>query len=132
MSTTRGRLVQNNQVVFDQADFFLSNGFTRITGLTISDLTMDIFFQNVTQPWLFVSGVGVTDVQVVSGRVYFNEISGKPGYYSVRLRPNAVGYWRLILSYTAGLQTVGQDYDVTAATSTDAGLRASFIKQNCG
>ena len=132
MATTRGRLVQNNQVVLDQADFFQTDGFTRVTGLTISDLVLDLFFQNVPQPWPLVSGLGVTDAQIASGKVYFHEVPGKPGYYNVRFRPNAVGYWRLILSYTVGTQIMGQDYDVTPqTTSTDAGLKASFVKQPC-
>lgn len=51
MSTTRGRLVQINQTVLDQADFFEPDGFTRKTGLGLSDLTYEIFFENGRQPW---------------------------------------------------------------------------------
>lgn len=132
MSTTRGRLVVNNQVVFDQADFFQIDGFTRVTGLVPAQLLSQIFFQNAFQPWLFVSGVGVTDAQVASGKIYWTEIPGSPGVYSIRWRPNAVGYWRLLVTYPAGTQVMGQDYDVTVAgVPVETGLKASFVKSNC-
>lgn len=127
----RGRLVQNNATVFDQADFFQSDGFTRVTGLTPVQLTSAIFFNNVLQPWPLASGAAITDVQVASGHVYFNEIPAAPGYYNVRFRPNAVGYWRLVLVYTVGQQIVVQDYDVVSREMVDVGLNASFIRPRC-
>ena len=134
MSTTRGRLVNNNNVVLDQADFFQVDGFTRVPGLTIGQLTCQLFFQNALQPWTFVSGSGVTDVQAVSGRVYWVEVPGSPGIYNVRWRPNATGYWRLIITYPVGMQIMGQDYDVIAGASAadcGTGLKSSFIKPGC-
>lgn len=129
MATTRGRIVQSNQVILDQVDFFAPDGYTRLTGLTPSSLVSQIFFQNAQQPWALVSGLGVTDAQVVSGNVYFNEIPGNPGFYSVRFRPNAVGYWRNILTYSAGQQILAQDFDVVASgAAMEPGLRASFMK----
>lgn len=132
MSTTRGRLVINNQVVFDQADFFQPDGFTRIIGILPSDLGEQIFFQNGMQPWPLVSGLGVTDAQIASGKVYWGEVPGAPGIYNVRWRPNAVGYWRLLITYPVGAQIMGQDYDVTVAgVPVETGLKASFVKPNC-
>lgn len=132
MATTRGRLVRNNEVVLDQADYFGPDGFTRVTGLTVADLTYAIFFNNTLLPWVFVTGAGVTDAQVASGKVYFIEVPGSPGYYNVRFRPNAVGYWRLLLTYTAGEQIMAQDYDVSGAPANmDIGLQSSFIKPGC-
>lgn len=128
MATTRGRIVQANQTVLDQVDFFQSDGFTRVTGLTTGQLVSQIFFNNQLQPWPLVSGLGVTDHQVVSGKVYFNEIPGSPGFYNVRFRPNAVGFWRNLLTYTAGTQIAGQDFDVVTQPTIDGGLNASFIK----
>jgi hypothetical protein len=93
MATTRGRVAQANQVVLDQVDFFSSDSFTRVTGLIPSLLISQLFYNNTAQPWPLVSGVGVTDAQVVSGRVYINEVAGNPGFYNVRFRPNALGYW---------------------------------------
>lgn len=132
MATTRGRLVYANQTVDDQADFFQSDGFTRVTGLTVSDLIMQLFFENQLQTWTFVSGANLTDTQIASGSVFWLEVPGSPGIYSVRFRPNAVGYWRLLITYTAGTQISAQDYDVNSAPPTvDQGLKASFLKPSC-
>lgn len=128
--TTHGRIIPINQAVLGQADFFQSNGFTRIVGLTPAQLLGQLFYNNAVQPWPLISGTGIADAQVASGRVYFNEVPGSPGFYNVRFRPNALGYWRLLLTYTTGTQTVGQDYDVVQnAPAVAQGLNASFIKQ---
>jgi len=132
MATTRGRLVQINQVVLDQTDFFESDGFTRKAGLGLSDVTHEVFFANILQPWPLVTGIGVSDAQVRSGQVYWNEVPGSPGFYNVRWRPNAIGYWRVLISYTVGTQIMGQDYDVISQVPAgETGLRASFTKP-CG
>ncbi len=132
MATTRGRLVQINQVIIDQADFFQSDGFTRVIGLGVDDLSLQLFFNNLLQPWTFVLGSGVTDALVKSGSVYWNEVPGSYGIYSVRFRPNAVGYWRLLITYAAGSQIMGQDYDVLSQIPTiESGLKASFVKPGC-
>jgi len=129
MATTRGRLVQINQVVLDQADFFQSDGFTRVTGLTPANLTSQIFRLNVLQPWPLLDGASVSDAQVVSGKIYWTEVTGSPGIYNVRWRPNALGYWRLLISYAAGTQIMGQDYDIVSQVPlAESGLRASFTR----
>jgi len=129
MSTTRGRVVQANQVVLDQVDFFAPDGFTRVVGLIPASLVSQVFYNNAIQPWPLMSGLGVTDAQVSSGRVYFNEVPGSPGFYNVRFRPNALGFWRNLLTYPPGLQISAQDYDVIQGTPTsEGGLHASFIK----
>lgn len=129
MATTRGRIVQVNQVVLDQVDFFDGGGFTRVVGVTVTDLISDIFYNNLKQPWPLVSGTGVTDAQVAAGTVYFQQIAGEPGFYSVRFRPNAVGFWRNLLTYTAGQQNSAQDFDVVASSPLlESGLKSSFIK----
>lgn len=126
-ATTRGRLVRVNQTVIDQADYFQADGFTRVAGLTIVDVTSQIFFDNVLQPWILTDGTSVADNQVASGRLYFHEIPGTTGNYSLRFRPNAGGYWRVLLTYTSGQQILAQDYDVTAEPLTvKGGLKASF------
>lgn len=126
---TRGRQVYANQVVLDQADFFQSDGFTRVPGLIASLVTHQLFFDNILQPWTLVNGQGVSDTLVVSGKVYFHEIAGQPGYYSVRFRPNAIGYWRLLINYPAGLQITAQDYDVLASPpGGESGLKSTVIK----
>lgn len=129
MQTTRGRQVYANQIVLEQADFFQMDGFTRVSALTASQVHSALTFNNVVQPWPMIDGSTIPDAQTVSGRVYFSEIPGLPGVYSVRFRPNSVGYWRLTLTYTAGQQIVAQDYDVLAQLpATDQGLKPSFTK----
>lgn len=129
MATTRGRVVQANQVVLDQVDFFAPDGFTRVVGLIPSSLVSQIFFNNTIQPWPLISGLGITDAQVASGFVYFNEVPGSPGFYNVRFRPNALGFWRNLLTYPAGTQISAQDFDVVqSAPAMEQGLHASFIK----
>jgi len=129
MATTRGRLVQINQVILDQADFFQSDGFTREVGLTPSDLTSQIFHLNVLQPWPLVDGASVTDASVASGKIYWTEVSGSPGIYNIRWRPNSLGYWRLLITFAAGTQIMGQDYDVVSQVPlAESGLRASFTR----
>lgn len=126
MATTRGRLVQINQVILDQADFFELDGYTRVTGLTITDLVSEVFFNNTLQPWPLIDGASTTDAQVSSGSIYWNEISGSSGIYNVRFRPNSVGYWRLLISYPGGTQILALDFDVTQQYPADSGLRVSF------
>ena len=127
MPTTRGRQVFSNQVVYDQADFFQVDGFTRVPGLTIGQVVLQVYFNNVLQPWPLVSGVGVTDPNITAGKVYWEAISGGP--YSVRWRPNAIGYWRLLVTYPVGTQILAQDYDVMTGTGITAPteLKSSFI-----
>jgi hypothetical protein len=126
--TTRGRTVYSNQTVVDQADFFQSDGYTRVTGLLPSQLVCQFFFNNKLQTWPLISGANLTDMQIVAGSVYWWEVPGSPGIYSVRWRPNAVGYWRLLISYPAGLQTSGQDYDVNPIPPVvNQGLQTSFV-----
>jgi len=130
MATTRGRIVQINQVILDQADFFEADGFTRTVALTPgANLTSQLFFKNELQPWPFVDGSAVTDAQVTSGNVYWTEIPGSPGNYNVRFRPNAIGYWRLLVTFVSGEQIAAQDYDVSSQVPlAETGLRASFTR----
>jgi len=129
MQTTRGRLVYNNQVVYDQAQFFeVIDGFTRVIDLTPSQLVLEVYYDNGVLTWPLVSGAGVLDAQVTSGQVYFDPTP--TGLYGIRWRPNAVGYWRLLLSYPPVLQVLGQDYDVHSGTGVEppgGGLKVSFV-----
>jgi len=126
MATTRGRLVYNNQVVYDQADFFQLDGFTRVSGLTPSQLICEVFHNNVKLLWPLVLGTGLTETQVVSGHILWDDLGSS---YGVRWRPNAVGYWRILITYAPGTQILGQDYDVNSGTGVlppGGGLKASF------
>jgi len=129
MATTRGRLVSINQVVLDQADYFEQDGFTRVVGLTVADVISQLFFDNVEYPWPVTDGSSIRDANVTSGKIFFNEVPGAPGIYNVRFRPNATGYWRLLLTFTAGTQIMAQDYDVMAQNApVMAGIKTSFTK----
>lgn len=127
MPTTRGRQVYNNQVVYDQADFFQLDGYTRVSGLTPLNLTLEVYYNNALQPWSLIVGAGISDTQVISGHVYWDD-TGR--IYGVRWRPSAVGYWRVLITYPQGAQILGQDYDVGSGTGImppSAGLKASFV-----
>jgi len=128
MPTTRGRLVYNNVVVYDQADFFQLDGYTRVPGLTPDQLGCEVYYNNTRQTWALISGSGIVETQVASGHVYWDTLGS--GSYGIRWRPNAVGYWRILITYAHGCQILGQDYDVNAGTgvmSPGGGLKASFV-----
>lgn len=128
MTTTRGRLVFNNLVVYDQADFFGLDGYSRASGLTPSQLILQVYCENLLQDWLLVPGIEVADDQVTSGYVYLDNLPD--GGYGVRWRPNATGYWRILLTYPAGTQILAQDYDVESGTGVvppGGGLKVSFV-----
>lgn len=122
------RIVFPNRAILDQADILQPDNFTRVTGLTSAAIVSTLFFNNLAQPWSLVDGTLVTDAQIASGTVYWNEITGQPGFYSVRFRPNAVGFWRLNLAYAAGSRLVTLGYDVVPEPPVVAtGLKASFV-----
>ena len=123
------RLIPINRVVLDQVDILGVDDFTRVTGLTSADFASTLCFDNVVQPWALTDGTAVADAQVAAGKVYFNEITGAAGFYSVRFRPNAVGFWRLSLAYAAGPRLATLAFDVVAEPPVVAtGLTASFVK----
>lgn len=124
----RGRLLRVNETVIDQADYFQVDDFTRVAGLTFVDVSTQLFFDNALQPWTLVNGAATTNGLVTAGSVYFHEITGAPGHYSLRFRPNAAGYWRLLLTYAAGQQILAYDYDVMSdPVPMHGGLKASFV-----
>lgn len=131
MAQFRERVVANNQTVLDQFDFFQVDQFTRILGLAPGDFVLEIWRDNVKQPWPLVAGQATSDGQVGSGMVYFHEIPGQAGHYNVRFRPNATGYWRVVLSYSVVPQVLIVGYQVFAVEAGQAGLTASFIKPSC-
>lgn len=123
------RIVFPNRAVLDQADIFQPDDFTRVVGLTSAAISSTLFFDNAAQPWPLLDGSLISDAQIVSGNVYWNEIVGQPGFYSVRFRPNAVGFWRLNLVYAAGSRVVTLEYEVVPEPPVVAtGLQASFVK----
>ena len=125
----KSRNVWSNQTVYDQVDIFQNDGYTRIAGLGVSNLTLQVFFNNLLQPWPLVNGAGVVDALVGAGQVYLAELPGASGLYGVRWRPNATGYWRLVLSYADVPQVVMLDYEVTPTLlPEDPGLKVAFVR----
>lgn len=120
------RVQPTHTVVLDQVDFFQGDFYTRIAGLGTGNVALVAFYGNTPLAWPLVSGVGVTDAQVVAGSVYFHELQA--GYYGLRFRPNVSGYWRLIFNYAAGTQSVTLDYDILDPITLASGLKASFVK----
>jgi len=119
-------MLQVNQVVYDQVDIFQSDFFSRVPGLTITDVTLSLTLNNVAVAWPLVNGSSVIDSQVVAGSVYWSELATHA--YGVRFFPNALGHWNLSISYPlAPAQIIILDYDlVNLPISVESGLRADF------
>lgn len=128
-----GRLVAAGAAVYSQVDFFLPVGsINRATGVVIGSLTLDSFVNGSSLPWPLVDGSAVSDSSISSGSVYFHEISGSPGFYSIRFFADRVGFWRFVLK-NSGLQTeIVLEFDIIAAGALKpggaGGLNASFIR----
>lgn len=124
----RSRQVFHNELVLAQAEFFDSDNYTPLSGLTPSDLTCQVFFDNILQPWSLLLGAGVSDSLVTSGQVFWSEIPAAAGTYSVRFRPSGIGFWRVRLAYPTGEQLLSYEFDVLAKPHVTTGLQTSFIK----
>jgi hypothetical protein len=122
----RSRLVQINQVIFDQVDIFQSDFFNRVTGLDPADVGLSVYFNNTLVTWPLVDGTSVIDSQVVSGSVFWNELAS--GAYGVRFYPNNLGHWRLVFTFAPSpSQVISLDYDVVNLPNfVESGVRASF------
>jgi hypothetical protein len=121
------RAVFSGALVRSQVDFYSIPG-VRIVGITPANLTPFIFVNNSQIVWPVINGNSVVDSSISSGNIYFNEITGTPGFYSVRFFPDRIGYWRIILSYSSVPQDQIIDFDVISNTTQSSGLNASFIK----
>ncbi len=124
----RWRLVPHNQAIFDLVDLYESDEITRIFGVASTQISAQVFFNNVPQPWTMVEGAGVSDAQILAGYIYWVEAQPGSGVYSIRWRPNAIGFWRLCFTYTPVPQILTLDYDVAVFNPSDRGLKVSFIE----
>jgi len=128
-----GRSVSAGSLVRDQVDFFLpGGGSNRVPGIGISQLGLTVFAENSLLAWPLADGTLVPDSSISAGTVYFNEISGASGFYSVRFFPDRVGYWRIVLRNAALSAEVARDFDVAPAgpLGPPNGLNATFIPQS--
>lgn len=125
------RLVSAGTIAYAQADFFQPKGsINRLPGIVAASLGMTVFANSSVLAWPILDGGGVPNSGVSAGSVYFEEISGAPGFYLVRFFPDRVGFWRIVLSYPALQQEVPLEFDVVPANvfkaAAKGGLTASF------
>lgn len=126
------RQVPGGCLIRDQIDLYMPAGsINRVRGESYASLGLAVFVDNAALTWPLADGTNVADASISAGTIYFNEIAGSPGYYSVRFFPDRVGFWRLIFRE----QTLGEEvilsYDVTPARPGVASneLNASFVPQ---
>ncbi len=128
-----GRQVAAGSIAYAQVDFYYPAGsIVRPSGITISNLGLALFLNNARQGWGLQDGTLVQDGSVSAGNIYFNEVVGSNGYYSVRLFPDRIGFWRVILTHPGFKIEQILEFDVLPAGSLSApsqgGLIASFTK----
>jgi hypothetical protein len=129
------RLVSAGALVRDQLDLFVPNTGTRAVGVQAVAMSVRVFVNNSTMPWVLADGTTVPDSSASAGTVFVNEIHDSPGFYSVRFFPDRVGYWRVVVSIPSLSAEVSKDFDVVvagyfgSAPSGSGGLTASFTGQ---
>ena len=116
------RITFSNYVIHDQIDLKYGGG-GRITGQTFEDITLVIFHNNARLDWN-LSGEILPPSIVNSGTVYFYEISGSPGFYSVVFMPHLVGFFRVVISYDG--QEIIREYDVLPDMTISYDTNVSF------
>lgn len=119
-----GRLVQAGNLVFAQVDIRTAPSAARTRGVVAGNLISTVFSNNGPLSWPIQDGLSVQDSQINSGSIYFNEIVGCPGFYSVRFFPDRTGFWRVVL--TMGSSEFVLDFDVRSFQAPDE-LSASFV-----
>lgn len=124
--TYKNRQVQANQVAFDQIDIFQADFYTRVPGLSHSDVVLTLTLNNEPVSWPLVDGSAVQNSTISSGRVYWGVLPS--GAYGVRFFPNSYGLWTLSIGYTGSpLQLTILSLDVVNfATGSDSGLSVGF------
>jgi hypothetical protein len=130
------RLLPAGTVVYDITEvFFPVNTVNRVSGLTYSSVISTNFVNNNPLNWPIADGTAIQSGQILSGKIYFNEISGNPGFYSIRFLPDRMGFWRLVLNFAAYSTEFSADYDIIPAgaftpSASTGGLTASFLNNS--
>jgi hypothetical protein len=130
------RLLPAGTVIYDMAEiFFPAETMNRVAGLTYSSVTPTLFVNNSPLNWTIADGTSIQSGQIFSGKIYFNEIPGNPGFYSIRLLPDRMGFWRLVLNFASYDTEFSADYDVIPAGAftpgaSSGGLTASFLNNS--
>ncbi len=108
-----------------QAEFFSSG--VRVQGSINSDLVLRVFHNNSLQTWNLADGSSVADSSISSGFVYFHQIPSANGFYSVRLFPDKIGYWRIHFFHNPSSSSYSLDFDVRSFCSPSSGPYYSFL-----
>lgn len=123
------RLISAGALTYAQPDILSPSApHERIAGLDFSDVQFRLFVNNTVMSWPLVSGLGVPDASVASGKVYFNQIPANEGFYSVRFFADRVAFWRLVLQVPSYLVESVLDFDAVspgALRPSASGLIAS-------
>jgi hypothetical protein len=123
-----GRQVPAGCLVYDQIDLFMPAGsINRVVGESYTTLGLNTFVNNILVTWPLADGTFVADSSISAGTVYFNQITGSPGFYTVRFFPDRTGFWRLIFREATLGEEVILSYDVIHARSGPGELNASFV-----
>lgn len=105
------------------------NSQDRVLDVLVGDLSLNLFVNNVKYNWDILDGSSVLDSNISPGSIYFNEISGSPGFYSVRFYPDKTGYWYTSYVYSVNSLEIVRDYDLVPRNffgSSSSGIVASF------
>lgn len=114
-------------VCHSQIDIYAPDGVFRQPGVGVSSVSFKVFYNNSLVAWDPVDGTNTPDSSISSGKVYFNEVSGSPGYYSLRFYPNASGYWRIVAFVGMLNREVAVDFDIAKpSVVSTSGIVASF------
>jgi hypothetical protein len=126
-----GRSLPTAAIVRDQIDIFNPpSSFTRAAGIIPSDMSFKLFVNNSLVAWGIVDGSAVPDSSISSGRIYFNQILGAAGFYSIRFYPDRVGFWRLVFTPALTSVEIIKEFDISPSTlvGSGGGLNATFTK----
>lgn len=122
------RIVTSGKMILEDVDLFLGDGRTRVVEVPVSDLQLKVFCNSSEVAWPLVSGMGINDIRITAGSVYWTEITR--GFYTLRFFPSVLGLWRIILTYRSYDQAVSFTYDVVPKVSVNpsTGIKTSFFK----
>lgn len=127
-----GRQVSAGSIVYGQPDIYVPIGSNvRPAGVQASSLSVAVFVNNARSSWSLLDGTLVQDASIAAGNIYFNEVMGSSGYYSVRFFPDRTGFWRVILRNPSLQLEWVLEYDVLPSglfNPSGGGLIASFVK----
>lgn len=102
-----------NQLAYDTVIPTLNGDSARpVTGLTYSNFTADVVINGGYMPWEVLSSANVNVMDVLPNKIYVNEVSIGSGVYSIKWWPSQVGFFHIIMKWTAGNQYYDMKYDI--------------------